>query len=232
MINHQSKYINKRAAARMLWQPFVYLSVLMLMSWQSVFIKKESVTVISDTAINLSSPNHILLQRLVIEKMNVLRSGLKLTHLKWDDTLSWSSKDHLKNMIAKKFFDHQDPNNVKSPNLKQRVEVYSDAYGCLSENLLETFPFEFSGKTINYVTKKRNIGYVYLDPLTKKPIRVLTYNQLAQEIVDRWIKSGVHYKNLVNSKYTYIGIAINFPKYYETAEINACTVVANFGGCK
>ena len=184
-------------AVKFVWQPLLYIMVLSLTSWVSRSDIKVNSRGIADSAINLKTPNLVLMQNLIVVRINNLREKNKLTKLIWDDTLYMSSKNHLNSMLSDHFFDHKNPSDINSPDLKQRVELYSKNYGYLSENLLETFPFEFSGKSISYVTKKRNTVFSYLNPQTLKPLKVLNYNQFAQEIVNRWINSPIHYKNMM-----------------------------------
>ena len=185
----------------------------------------------TDSIINLGSPDIKLLQQAILVSINNFRIENNVDALVWSDTLYKSAAFHLSGMNTRKFFDHCDPDDKAYPDLLKRVRNCSGQYSCLSENLIQYFPFKFKGKRIEYNIKKSKTKYQYLDPVTLKPLQVLTYGQLADQIVKHWAASPGHRVNMLNAKNYRVGIAINFPKYFIEPNISPVTVVSNFGSC-
>ena len=185
----------------------------------------------TDSIINLGSPDIKLLQQAILVSINNFRIENNVDALVWSDTLYKSAAFHLSSMNTRKFFDHCDPDDKAYPDLLKRVRSCSGQYSCLSENLIQYFPFKFKGKRIEYSIKKAKTKYQYLDPVTLKPLQVLTYGQLADQIVKQWAASPPHKINMLNAKNYRVGIAVNFPKYFTEPNISPVTVVSNFGSC-
>jgi len=181
-----------------------------------------------DSLINLETPDTRLLEQAIFISINTYRLKNKQPILIWSDTLFKASQYHLSNMITKKFFDHDDPNDSKYPDLSKRVKKYYGNYKTLGENLIQHFPYKFKGKTIEYNIKKVNGKYVYSDPINNKPLQRITYRQFADEVVYNWSISPPHKENMMNGKYRRLGIAVHVPKYNLSPYIVPVTVVTDF----
>ncbi len=230
-LNKLPIYIGVKAAVKYM-QPLLFLTFLITMLFNPLIGKGYFIKTISkptsDSVINLNSPDIKFLQQAIFKSINNFRAKNKVALLVWSDTLFKSANFHLTNMQTKKFFDHTNPSDKSYPDLKKRVRKFYGQYSYLSENLIQYFPFKFKGATIQYNIKKNKARYQYFDPVTLKPLQVLTYGQLAEQIVNNWATSPPHRKNMLNSQYYRVGIAVSFPKYYIEPTILPLKVVANF----
>lgn len=218
-------------AVLILRQPLLLFIWLFIPSYShGIPIKVHNIPSI-DSVINLENPNHAVLQDAILQSINRFRAKNNVKSLTWSDSLYKASKFHLDNMNKRKFFEHNDPKDRNYPDLEKRILKFSNKFHCASENLIQYYPFNFKGKTIEYSTKKVKNRYQYLSPITKKKLEVLTYRQLADRIVENWSKSPPHRLNMLNDKFSKVGIAVYFPQYYFNTNILPLTIVADFGGC-
>ncbi|WP_027420891.1 CAP domain-containing protein [Crocinitomix catalasitica] len=152
------------------------------------------------TKIDLNALDKEKLTDLMLDQVNVLRKRRRLDTLVQDDLLELAAQDHADYMALNDAIGHDQKSKIKrSP--YNRVVYYKGAHNLVGENVL-SYPLAYE---INKSKGK------------------LTYEKLAKELIDLWIKSKPHYKNLIEPNFKHIAHAITI----KDGMIYACEVFAN-----
>ena len=146
---------------------------------------------IAKAEISLANIDYNLLNAGVFYYSNQYRISKKLEPFKFSKILRDASAIHSLEMINRGFFDH-----INSRNRKLRTPVDRTRYF--------RYPNDYVGENVA-------IEYV-LENYTYSPqgeiIEFRSYLDLCKAIVDGWIKSKPHRKNLLNKNYNNLGCAV------------------------
>jgi uncharacterized protein YkwD len=126
--------------------------------------------------------------------VNIERVNNQLSMLSWNDKLFLIALEHSKDMVARNFFEHENPDGESPTNRSDK-----NGYIC-----------------------KKNYGTYYTygigENLAKTPVQdnvigcgnTLTVSSLAECIVKDWMNSQLHRKNILTKDYTTTAIAVAF----------------------
>ncbi len=140
-----------------------------------------------------------LFDRAVLHYTNIARCRAGLSPLRADARLSAVATGHSADMVQFKFFGHASPlpgKTTVSDRLRNRGVPFAGA----AENLATAKRLNLGNGTVVYP-----LGYdrcAYSRTPGGPVVRVRTYGSLAQHVVDRWIASPGHRRNLMNPTYT------------------------------
>lgn len=155
---------------------------------------------------NKDDANLELLQGLILQKVNEYRSTKKLNNLANDQSLWEAANLHAVYLQKKAELSHfQNKRKTKTP--FDRVKMVDASFNSVGENVAYV-----STSTVLRQGKEEKREYK-------------TYDQLASELVDNWIKSKPHLENIKDKVYTFSGVAIVYDP--ETERVYAVQV---FGG--
>lgn len=144
--------------------------------------------------------NYDLLNELVTDEINALRSRKRLDTLSNDASLDKASQDHAKYMGDNAILTHaQKVKDKKTP--YDRVLFYGGSHSSVGEN-------------------------VQVQPLAQmieNSNGKLTYQKLAKEIADTWKASKEHYENILNPDYQVVSYAF----YVKDGNLYICQVMAS-----
>lgn len=144
--------------------------------------------------------NYDLLEQMVFDEVNNLRTRKRLDSLTDDPTLKSASDDHAKYMGENNQLTHvQKDKEKRSP--YDRVVYYGGTHNNVGENIL-VLPIA-----------------QLMDDANGK----LTYQKLAKEIVDSWKGSKEHYENFMNPDFS----VVNYAFYIQDGKIYCCQLLAS-----
>ena len=110
-------------------------------------------------------------------------------------------------MIQLDFFSHTNKFEKKWEQPKDRILHYENNYTSLGENILENNLLNYKGAALNYRIEERENGEIrYLDNKGLQ-INYSTYLQLAERLVQQWMDSKPHKKNILSKSYSLLGCA-------------------------
>jgi uncharacterized protein YkwD len=140
--------------------------------------------------IERSSFNATYLEHLVKVKIDSVREKNNCTPLVSDSILFVASTHHSKYMAAKERMTHTEDESEKTRTPQLRAEFYGAKNYGVGENVLQT-PFN------TVITSKKG-----------KEFDGSTYNGLATSMVDGWVHSPGHFKNIITPDYTVTGVSV------------------------
>lgn len=135
----------------------------------------------------------------VHDQVNELRSKHGVKALSWNDHLSTIARDHSQHMAEANYFSHYSPEGLSPTERAQKagfeyiIELSGGQRVGLGENIFTSYTYH------SYKTALKN-GEV-----------TVTYNwksarELADEMIDTWLQSPGHKKNLLREDYTELGM--------------------------
>ena len=179
---------------------------------------------LAQSAINLESPNAELLSQLIFHLCNKERGKRGIEVLKYSAPLEKSAALHAKNMNKKGFFAHNDPTSKKYRTPNDRAKVVGITNANISENIIEGYLIKYKSNTKVIPVDKG----VFLHASNRKKIEPHTYISLAEELVDRWMKSKGHKKNILFKDALELGIGIAFFTNSDFNDMPSLLAVQNF----
>tara|TARA_B110000977_G_scaffold177215_1_gene233521 strand:- start:1033 stop:1713 length:681 start_codon:yes stop_codon:yes gene_type:complete len=148
-----------------------------------------------------------LLNATIFHLTNIERSELNLPKLMFGGKLYKSAQLHSNKMVQLNFFSHTNKFEKKWREPKDRILHFENKYTSLGENILENNLLNYKGKVLNYRIEEQDNGkIIYLDSKGLQ-IKYSTYLQLANRLVQQWMNSEPHKKNILSKSYSLLGCA-------------------------
>lgn len=141
-----------------------------------------------------------LLARLVVEETNRFRASEGRGPLVASTPLTAAAQTHARAMATEGFFAHVNPNDRSSRTLTDRIHnVGLEARAC-AENIALTYSLDFRDMRA-WMQKggRRSRG-------SSPAVLEYTYSALARSVVQQWIESPGHRRNLLGRPYSRIGL--------------------------
>lgn len=184
----------------------------------------------ANDTINLSSPSYSLLNAAVFFVTNRIRMQHGLHVLNFSPELKEMAQYHSQSMATNSFVAHENPYDRRMATVNKRSTAFqADAAG---ENVASTFLAQYSrnfGDPLNYYRVWENNRYVfYTDDGFRIPDH--TYLSLAEQVVNNWMNSPGHRRNILEPRFKRLGcaVAIN-PKDVNNGSIGLAYCTQNFG---
>jgi uncharacterized protein YkwD len=147
-----------------------------------------------------------LLEAAVFQDTNIERTKNKLPIFKHSWAMNLMARRHSTEMADLQFFDHVSPTPANAT-LNDRLKNVGLANVTAGENLA-VLPAKEIGSG-HYITHDPPGGNeVWYDEVTGKRVDYYTYKDLAQAVVDQWMKSPEHHANIVKKEYVFLGVGI------------------------
>jgi uncharacterized protein YkwD len=184
--------------------PFVLFPILLMVSSPAILQKADYYqgitlnTFRSDKSFNDTLDfNDIDLPRLnaiLYYVTNEIRARHKLQVLEYAKELEDAAAMHSRDMVVHDFFGHENPYNPDriTPNDRAAISGVSNPY--IAENIAEDFGLNYKSKTQVYVLGKGKFSYEPEGDL----IPPKTYLSLAVSLLERWMNSPEHRKNILS----------------------------------
>lgn len=171
--------------------------------------------------LNPDNLNVVLLENTLTYRTNLIRQNYHISMFISDNKLRTTARSHSKEMVRLKYLSHQSP-NAKNRNLMDRLKNAGLFLGntYIGENIGVDYFLGIAG--VPFYKKKSKGKIQYINSKTGKPIRYHTYLEFAQRMLENWMKSPGHRKNILNKDFERIGIGIaagtykGFPAIYVT----------------
>lgn len=151
--------------------------------------------------IRKDSVNLELLEWAIFRETNTQRRRLGLESFKFDARLRRAAILHTREMVELDYFDHVSP-IPKNETIAQRFRQVGIKYGMGGENL-----------AMHPANKRQQIVFEQLDPNATAPKYhwrnagiSYTYEQFAEELVNRWLTSPPHRRNILNRNFRFLGV--------------------------
>ncbi len=151
------------------------------------------VNVQAQTLIDQKNFDAALLQNIILEKADSVRTAHKKSKFKPDSIMQLAAGDHAHYLAKKQTLSHFQEGNKKKYNPQDRV-VYFGGKGYLTgenaaEHPVNVLLHQPEGVTIN---------------------RVVSYEQSALLFIQQWVNSPMHFKNLMRDDYSRTGMGVAY----------------------
>lgn len=157
-----------------------------------VLFSLSSLAQSEDDFIDDKNLNVKFLEHLIKVKVDSVRAVYKCVPLVNDSLLYVASKHHANYMLKKRMLTHNENEHPETKTPQLRAEHYGAVNYGVGENVLKT-PFNV------IVTSKKG-----------KRFDTRTYGVLAKSIVNGWVNSSGHFKNIITPDYQITGVSIAY----------------------
>lgn len=167
----------------------------------SEFFKKENV----EEKIDFQHINHSLLSAAIFHETNEKRKKHGKEQLRHLPRLDEASRLHARDMADHEYVAHINPREQKLQTPRERIgEVGLKDIRFLAENVASNFGIQYEpGKTLYPKEKDGETEYSYQQG--GKPIENHTYRSFSENLVEDWMNSPGHRKNILSKKPKFLG---------------------------
>jgi uncharacterized protein YkwD len=131
-----------------------------------------------------------------------------LAPLKYNKYLEKTALLHSEDMVKQGFFDHINHKNKKHKTPEDRAKSVGIQNPYIAENIIDNFVINYSSGTPVYTDGTGKFWYKKeSDPITKH-----TYLSLADKLLDEWMHSPGHRKNILSKDALELGCGVAFYK--------------------
>jgi len=167
--------------------------------------------------------NDDLLDAAVFHETNRRRQQQRLPALKYDERARAAAQMQSRDMAKGGFVDHENPDPTKKT-MNDRAKLAGLRPRVLAENVASTFGRRYkSGQP--FYSREQNGRKIYSAEPSGPPIPMHTYLSFAEALVDGWMKSPGHRKNILHRDVEYLGCACDLPRNPNAMETFYCTQV-------
>ena len=167
--------------------------------------------------------NFDLLDAAVFHETNRRRQQQRLSALKYDERARAAAQMQSRDMAKGGFLDHENPDPTKKT-MNDRAKLAGLRPRALAENVASTFGRRYkSGQP--FYSREESGRKIYSAQPDGPPIPMHTYLSFAEALVDSWMKSPGHRKNILHSDVEYVGCACELPRNPNAMETFYCTQV-------
>ncbi len=176
---------------------------------------------------NIESPDINLLNACIFYHTNLYRKKMKKQPLSFSPELRNAALFHAMQMNAKNFYRHENPHEKLMRTVEQRARYFEFKNNYVGENINKEFVLDYQeGKPFI-----KSDGMYFYTWGNNEVIGSLSYFELAKRIVQSWIQSTEHKKNMLDKMYHNMGCAaVVEQKSLTGKDIPKVIAVQNFGG--
>ncbi|MEM6344184.1 MAG: CAP domain-containing protein [Bacteroidota bacterium] len=174
----------------------------------SVSWERFSRSGIANRKIDLSNPDMEILNAAVFFASNKARAKQKLALLRFDPSLRNMARFHAQQMARFHFVSHDNPRSPRYATVEARGRQFNAQVN--AENVASTFLHRYRSGS-RYYAKPSPQGYVFFDA-SHQEIKLHTYWSFAEDIVQGWIDSPSHRRNLFHVQLKTLGCACEIGK--------------------
>ncbi len=158
--------------------------------------------------INLNNIDYPRIHAAIFYVTNEIRDKQKLPILEFNINLEIAAWNHSKKMVKENFFAHINPKDKirKDPNERAKIAGITNPY--LAENVAETPAIQYKSGDEIYILDQKNGIFSYKDG--GEPIKPHTYLSFAEMVVDQWMNSKPHKKNILSKEALELGCGVYF----------------------
>lgn len=150
--------------------------------------------------------NADLLERLLHEELNFKRKYHGKSALNFNPIMYQPAKHHVWAMVENNFFSHSNPHSIELKNLDDRMKATGLKLNGWAENILYCDYYGLHGQP--YYEKEIRGERVIVNAQTDRVMKPLTYRELAIAMIDQWMGSSGHRKNMLYPDFNEAAVAV------------------------
>lgn len=166
----------------------------------------------------------------IYEKTNALRARKSLSALVYSKDLSVVCSLHSTQMKKYDFFSHTNPYNPLLKDVKDRISYFNLTFSKVTENIADVPFLNFRGEQ-KYKFKKINNQFLFFSTKTGKQFFDHDIDSFSDYVLDSWMNSTGHRKNILDKSVTYLGCGavLYFKEIDNEFQMPYLKVTQNFG---
>lgn len=176
--------------------------------------------------IDFSKIDYPLLNAAVFYETNRRRREMELPDFQFSLALEKAAMDHSKDMVKLDFYSHTSPVAGRE-NPKVRLNQVGINNAFTAENINIGFGIAYEGGRPVY-TPDQNQGKYFSYDLNGVPLPPQTYNSLARSVVDSWMNSPGHRRNILSPDLKFMGIGSAHYRDAKFFQMDKFKVTQNF----
>lgn len=187
---------------------------------------------IADVVVDYHNPDYGLMNAAVFYHTNKYRVSKGRQALAFSASLRDAAVYHSLRMMEQNFYDHTNRRISSMRSVVERAQYFGYPNAFVGENLDKEFFLDYkSGSSYNPRMENGHMQYYTVKGDALTPLPVLTYNQLAENLLTEWINSSGHRKNMLMADYKYLGLGLipDFPNL-DKQQIPEVFATQVFGG--
>ena len=183
----------------------------------------RKVKAFNDT-IDLSNPDPVRLNAVLFYATNEVRVKYNLAVLAYSPELEEAAGMHSCDMIMHHFFSHNNPVDRSKGTPNNRAQIAGIINPFIAENIAEEFVLQYKSGSNVYEMGKGNFSYKPEGKLIPRR----TYLSLAESLIERWMNSPVHRKNILSPDALQVGCGTCFFNDPEFNDMPTLMATQNF----
>lgn len=156
-----------------------------------------------DSEINPDDFRIALLHEAIFIATNKVREDRKRPVLKPDSILNLAAQYQAERMFREEKMEHRWPRDRKYGTLKNRLQTFKGDFSAFGENIARMFILDVPSGAYFYI----NDANIAVDK-AGRPIPFKTYRQLGNEVVQEWLDSPPHRKNMLGD-FDFLGLGVS-----------------------
>lgn len=177
-----------------------------------------------DAAIDFQRVDYDRLSNAIIAVSNAVREQNGRSALPAHRTLNKASRSYAQHMVKEGFLAHQDPTRPKMRSPEDRVRAAGGSNAKTAENIADVPALQLENGQ-NFYLVDENGPVITLEP-GGPPVPAHTYASYAATVVEGWMNSPGHRRNLLSDEAVEIGVGAQL--YRQQANIPSFVVVQKF----
>ncbi len=163
----------------------------------------------ASAAIDVANVDYPLLAEAIFHETNLRRQENERQVLDHLTELDQASCVHARDMVEGNFFAHQNPNDPEKETPLDRVENQGLEVGFVAENIAQTFVLRYESGTPVY-TRQEDGETVFSREAGGEPLPPHTYRSFATDLLDQWMASPGHRKNILAEEPGFLGAGCEY----------------------
>lgn len=184
-----------------------------------------------NTSIDARNPNNSLLDAALFHATNEQRVKFIMPIFVYSVQLHKATIGHSEAMINQDFYSHENPFNTANKNMIDRIYLYTKQYRQMAENIAQHDILGGDDDKYCFEIPKKGQDFILLNCDTKKIIPLRTYAELARSVVNGWMNSPHHRRNILDPKLKSMATSGRISKdAYKTQRSPFARLTQDFGG--
>ena len=181
--------------------------------------------------IDAKNPNNSLLDAALFHLTNEQRVNFNLPKFTYSNTLHKATILHSEAMINLDFYSHENLDNPAYRKMVDRIFLYTREFREMAENIAQHDILGGNEDRYCFEIPRNGQDFVFINCVTKKPLPLRTYADLARSVINGWMNSPHHRENILNPRLKALGCSGRISKgIFKTKRSPFARLTQDFGG--
>lgn len=181
--------------------------------------------------IDAKNPNNALMDAALFHLTNQQRIIHRLPPFNYAFSLHKAANGHSEAMITQDFYSHENPFSPANRKVTDRIFLHTWEFREMAENIAQYDILGGNDSRYCFEIPRNSQDYTFLNCESKKPLPMRTYLELAQSVIEGWMKSPHHRENILNPRLKFLACSGRISKNpFKTKRSPFARLTQDFGG--